>query len=149
MIQYSLVLRGNPADREQPEKAYATAQTRQTYDIRGLADHIVSHGCVYDRGDIEAIVDKAVACIQELLLDGYAVQLGDLGKFSVTLSSKGAARFEDFNPAVHVKKVTALWSKGPAFKNFLKNESTASKVKFELALTKRQAALAKKSAYGK
>lgn len=141
MIPYSLTMRSNPADREQPQKAYANAQSRQILDINQFAAHITGHGCVYSRGDIAAILTMAVDCIKEQILAGNAVQLGDLGKFSARLTCKGAPSFEEFNSQAHIRKVNVRWAPGTLFKN-LKDEAV-----FERVLTKDDLASAKKKAY--
>lgn len=141
MIPYSLSLRSNPMDIEQPKKAYANAQARQVLDINQFAAHITSHGCVYSRGDIAAILTMAVDCIREQVLAGNAVVLGDLGKFTARISSKGAKDFESFNTQSHIRKVNVRWVPGRTFQN-LKEEAT-----FERVLTLEGAANAKKEAY--
>ena len=50
-------------------------------DINRFAEHIASHGCVYKRADIVAILTMAVDCMREQLLGGQKIQLGDLGGF--------------------------------------------------------------------
>ena len=55
-INYSLVMRGNPSDPEADKLAYAVAQQKDVLDINAFADHIVSHGCVYSKGDIVGIL---------------------------------------------------------------------------------------------
>ena len=136
-------MRGNPQDREQPEKAYANAQTNGTLDLNAFAEHIISHGSVYSKGDILAIITIAIACIQELVLNGWAIDLGDLGKFAPRISSKGAASFEEFNCAAHIKKVSIRWTPTKILKN-LKDKAT-----FQRVLTKTEEAKAKQKIYGK
>ena len=50
MINYSIVMRGNPTDKTVAKKAYASAQYSEVMDINRFAEHIASHGCVYKRG---------------------------------------------------------------------------------------------------
>lgn len=133
-------MRSNPTDPEAAKKAYALAQASQVLDINDFAEHIITHGCVYAKGDLVGILTMTVDCIKEQLLAGNAVQLGDLGKFYLTLKSKGATSLEDFS-ASNIKKVNPKWAPGSNFKN-LKNEAT-----FELKLTKKAEAAAKKEAY--
>ena len=49
MINYSIVMRGNPTDKTVAKKAYASAQYSEVMDINRFAEHIASHGCVYKR----------------------------------------------------------------------------------------------------
>ena len=99
MIDYAVAMLKNPAHPEEPQKAYAFLQSRATLTIDELADHMASHGCNYDRGDIIAIIVKLVGCSKELMLDGYRIQLGDLGKLYLTCQSRGAEDKDKFTRA--------------------------------------------------
>ena len=70
MINCSIVMRINPLKKEEPKKAYACAQSTKKMDINQFAEHIATHGCVYSRADIAAILTMAVDCMRENLLDG-------------------------------------------------------------------------------
>lgn len=135
-------MRGNPTDESAPKKAYATCQSRGTLNLSAFAEHITSHGCVYSKGDILAILTMAVSCIREQALAGYAVELGDLGKFYVTLTSKGADDFEKFLPQSNIKKVSVRWQPGRDLGNL---KQVAS---FERVLPTKEADEAKKKKYG-
>ena len=96
MIDYALAMMANPMNENDPKKAYAFLQSRATLSIDEIADHMVAHGCQYDRGDIIAVIVKLVSCSKELMLDGYRIQLGDLGNFYLTCKCKGASSMELF-----------------------------------------------------
>lgn len=117
MINYSIVMRKNPQDKAAEPKAYASAQYTGVMSIDKFAAHIASHGSVYSRADITAVLTLAVDCIHEQLLAGQKIELGDLGAFSVTLQTKGAKSADEFNPAVHIKRVRARWEMGDKFLN--------------------------------
>ena len=119
MINYSIALRGNPIKPEEPKKAYAVAQCTSVLPLDKFAGHISSHGCVYQRADIMAILLMAVDCMKEQLLAGNKVELGDLGSFYVSLSSEGADTAADFRPDVHIRRVRVIWECGSAFANLL------------------------------
>lgn len=127
MINYSLVMRENPYDRGGRKKAYATAQYAELMDINQFAEHISSHGCVYNRADIVAILTLAVDCMRELLLAGKKISMGDLGSFYASLSSNGAPDPKCFNPAIYIKKVNVNWDRGALFKGLLE-EATFKEV---------------------
>ncbi len=99
MIDYAVTMMGNPLNPNDPRRAYAFLQSRATLTIDELADHMASHGCNYDRGDIIAIIVKLVGCSKELMLDGYRIQLGDLGKLYLTCQSRGAEDKDKFTRA--------------------------------------------------
>ncbi len=131
---------GNPTDPTAAKRAYAHAQAKDVLDINKFAEHIVSHGCVYSKGDIVGILTIAVACIKENLLAGNSIELGELGKFYISLGSQGARTFDEFT-AQNIKKVSAKWTPSKELKN-LRN-----KAEFERVLTKKDEAEAKKDAY--
>ena len=99
-------------------RAFAVAQYAEVMTIEKFAKHIATHGCVYSRADISAILYMAVDCMRELLLDGKKVRLGDLGDFSVSLSSRGAADAQSFT-AQNITDVKVVWDAGGEFKTLL------------------------------
>lgn len=139
MINYSIVMRGKPTDKETPKKAYATAQYSEVMDINRFSEHIASHGCVYQRADIVAILTMAVDCMRELLLGGQKIRLGDLGDFAISINSTGADTAADYNPAIHIKKLNVNWSPGKRFINLLKEAA------FNLVPTRKAAKLVVKA----
>ena len=82
-----------PADlalvKTEKQNAFAVAQYTGVMNIDKFSRHISSHGSVYSRADIAAILYLTVDCMREQLLEGKKIRLGDLGDFSVSLSSKG------------------------------------------------------------
>ena len=119
------------------QHAFAVAQYSDVMTIEKFARHIATHGCVYSRADISAILYLAVDCMREMLLDGRKIRLGDLGDFSVSLSSKGAETADKFS-AANITAVNVVWDCGQEFKNLL------AEAEFNLVATRAaQAALLK------
>ncbi len=102
------------------QNAFAVAQYAEVMNIEKFARHIASHGCVYSRADISAILYMAVDCMREMLLDGKKIRLGDLGDFSVSLNSKGAESAEKFS-AQNITAAKVVWDAGSEFKNLMKD----------------------------
>ena len=100
------------------QNAYAVAQYSDVMTIEKFARHIATHGCVYSRADISAILYLAVDCMREQLLEGKKIRLGDLGDFSVSLTSKGAETADKFS-AQNITDVKVLWEAGAEFKTLL------------------------------
>lgn len=123
MINVSVTLRENPAKREEPKKAYGTAQYTEKMTLEEFASHISSHNSVYDEGDVVAILSKAVKCLREMLLAGKKVELGSLGEFAVSLRSRGAASIKDYVPENYIERVNVVWTPGARFQD-LKKEAT-------------------------
>lgn len=86
--------------------------------IEKFARHIADHGTTYSRADIMAILYMAVDCMREQLLEGKKIRLGELGDFSVALSSKGAETAEKFS-SQNIQRVTVCWEPGSEFRNLL------------------------------
>ena len=86
---------------------FATAQYTEVMTIEKFARHIADHGTTYSRADIMAILYMAVDCMREQLLEGKKIRLGELGDFSVALSSKGAETAEKFS-SQNIQRVTLL-----------------------------------------
>lgn len=121
MIDLSVGLRVNPSSPTDPKKAYGYAQMSRTMDINEFAEHIASHGCVYGRADIAAILTMAVDCMRENLLNGACIKLGDLGSFRVSLHSTGADSIADFRTDVNIVGVSVIWTPGSRFTNMLED----------------------------
>ena len=100
------------------QNAFAIAQYADVMTIEKFARHIATHGCVYSRADISAILYMAVDCMREQLLEGKKIRLGDLGDFSVNLTSKGAETADKFT-AQNITGVNVVWDPGMEFKNLL------------------------------
>ena len=59
----------------------------------------------------------AVDCLREMLLNGYKIEMGDLGSFYISFSSEGTLTAKDFNPIHHIKSVNVNWQRGIDFLN--------------------------------
>lgn len=123
MINYNIVMLGNPAKPEEPKKAYSVAQYAEKMTLAEFSEHIADHKSVYDAEDVQAILGKAVKCLLEMLLAGRKVELGKLGDFSLTLQGKGTATAKEYNPDVCVEKVNVVWTPGKQFKNLKEKAS--------------------------
>ena len=100
------------------QNAFAISQYTDVMTIEKFAKHITSHGSVYSRADISAILYMAVDCMREMLLEGKKIRLGDLGDFSVLLGSQGAESADKFT-AQNINQVKIQWEPGKEFKNLL------------------------------
>ena len=100
------------------QNAFAISQYTDVMTIEKFAKHITSHGSVYSRADISAILYMAVDCMREMLLEGKKIRLGDLGDFSVLLGSQGAESADKFT-AQNINQVKVQWEPGKEFKNLI------------------------------
>ncbi|MBR6903754.1 MAG: hypothetical protein IKN32_02785, partial [Bacteroidales bacterium] len=77
---------------------------------------VAGHNGVFSRGTVQGVLSDACQCLVEQLLNGNKVQLGDLGKFWISLSSTGADSPESFT-ATNIKAVNIVFTPGPDFEN--------------------------------
>ncbi len=86
---------------------FAYVNRQGTLSTRGLAQHMVEHGVLTNRADVEAILIKLSECIPELVAQGYGVKLNGIGIFYPTIANVkgGAETVADFNLAQNVKGV--------------------------------------------
>jgi predicted histone-like DNA-binding protein len=130
MINYSISIMGTQPGTKKADitetKAYGTAQCNEILNLDAFAKHITSHGSVYHKADVAAVLTLAVSCLRELMLEGKRVKLGDLGTFHVELETEGAVTVEDFT-VQNIKQVNVRWTPGKDFKN-LRQEATFNRV---------------------
>ena len=83
---------------------FAHVNRQGTLTTRGLADHMIEHGLVGNRGDVVAMLAKLSECIPELVAQGYGVKLDGIGIFYPTIANKkgGADSVEDFSVTKNV-----------------------------------------------
>ena len=89
-LKYSLHMQKNPIHPDEPEKAYASLQLNGVLDINALAAHMSNHNSIYSKGTIVGVITDMCHCIKEAITEGNAVMLGDLGRFTPSITSEGA-----------------------------------------------------------
>ena len=89
-IKYRKVKRTpQPGENAGKELWYATVVTDREMSFEEFVDHISSHNSPYSRGTVHGVMMDMLDCMKELILDGKSVRLGDLGLFSIGMSSRG------------------------------------------------------------
>ena len=88
-------------------KYYARIHYIEPLNLRGLCEHILSHGSPFTRDVVEGVVTRLRNCIVELLSEGQGVKLDGLGTLRPTLENAtgGADSIKDFNVTEHVTGV--------------------------------------------
>ena len=71
-------------------KYYAKRFNPTVLGTRGLAEHMIGHGLIAERSEVEDVLNALQTCIPELLQQGMNVKLQGLGTFRATLSGRGA-----------------------------------------------------------
>ena len=118
MIDYSVYLAPNPANKEEAPKAYAKNQVRELMSFAKFTNHIAEHNGVFSRGNVKGVISDMCECLVEQLLNGNKVQLGELGTFGLTLKSKGAPSKEEYTTD-YIKSLNVQFTPGSDFDNLL------------------------------
>ena len=90
-------------------KFYARIVTDQSIDVASLAEHMANHNTPFSRGTIKGILEDAISCVKELLLDGKRVQLDNLVSFGLGIEHiMGAETADQFSVQRNVKSVKLI-----------------------------------------
>ena len=97
-LNYSIAMMGNPIKTDEPKKAYAKAQISQELTLKELSKQVASQTTV-SRADVSAVLIATVENLFEGLREGKQVDFGELGKFRLQITSRGAETAEKFTAA--------------------------------------------------
>ena len=110
-LKYRLVQNQNEHQPEAYKKWYIRAVQDRTLSFDDFVQHMADHNSPYSRGVIHGVLIDMLACLQELILDGKSVRLGELGLISLGISSKGVASVSEQVKGVHLLvRNTKTWS---------------------------------------
>ena len=130
-IQYSVAMQKNPLNENDPRRAYAKLQLTGVVSLDELAEHINHHNSVFSKGTIVGILTELGVCMRELILQGYKISLGTIGKFAPAISSKGAESLKSFS-SDNIIEMGINFTPGVSFDNLLRDaefeKTTARKV---------------------
>ena len=129
MIDYSIYLWKNPMDEKSVEMAYAKNQLEKVMPFDECVKHISDHNGVFTRGTVKGVVSDTCTCLVEQLLNGYKVAFGELGVFSISLTSDPAPSLKEFSTD-NIKAVNLLFTPGADFENL------RSKAEFNLVASR-------------
>ncbi|MBR4602778.1 MAG: DNA-binding protein [Prevotellaceae bacterium] len=87
---------------------YARAVQDRELDFDGFVQHMADHNTTFSRGTIHGVLMDMLDCLQELILDGKSVRLGELGLFSLGLRTKPSPSAKEFSAGQNVKSVHLL-----------------------------------------
>lgn len=106
----------SPLDEKSVEMAYAKNQVTKVMGFDEFVKHISDHNGVFTRGTVKGVVSDTCSCLVEQLLNGNKVQFGELGVFSISITSEPAPTLKDFSDD-NIKSVNILFTPGPDFEN--------------------------------
>ena len=112
------------------DKWYGKAVQDRTMDFEDFVTHMSEHNSPYSRGVIHGVLIDMLSCMQELVLDGKSVRLGELGLISLGMSTMPANTAAEFTAAnikgVHLNvRNTKTWSNQELRKRCRLTELTA------------------------
>ena len=99
-IKYKIISRKNPQEPDGAPQYYAKAVQDRSMDFEDFVSHMSDHNSPFSRGVIHGVLTDMLDCLQELVLDGKSVRLGDLGLFSVGLTGKTSATREEWDASL-------------------------------------------------
>ena len=114
-LNYSVPLRTNPIKKDEPAKAYATAQINGELSLKQLSRR-VSMQTTVSRADVVAVLISTVENLLDALQEGKQVDFGDLGKFRLQILNEGAESLEKFT-STNITGVSIQYIPGEDLKN--------------------------------
>lgn len=118
-ISYVVTPRVNPNDLTAPRKYYGIAKSSGEETVRQLANEI-SKRTNLSTAEVFATIEAFIDLIPERLAEGKIVRLGDFGSFSISISSEGVEKEENFT-AFNIKDNSLNFRPGKLVQNVLNN----------------------------
>ena len=94
-LNYSISMLSNPMKPGEAKKAYAKAQISQELTLKELS-RLVAGQTTVSRADVSAVLIATVDNMIDSLRAGEQVDFGELGKFRLQITSRGADSLEKF-----------------------------------------------------
>lgn len=113
-LNYSVAEKKNPRNPGKEGMYYAHVRTRGVLDKDGLIDRIDRRGSV-GKPDIVSVLINLEDIVTDALCNGEIVRLGELGSLSLSVSSQGCKRKEDFC-GKNITKVRTIFKEGKTLK---------------------------------
>lgn len=114
-LNYSIAMMGNPLKADDPKKAYAKAQISEELSLKELFKQVAAQTTV-SRADVSAVLISTVENLFEALRSGKQVDFGELGKFRLQVTSRGAETAEKFT-ATNITGVNIQYVPGEDLRN--------------------------------
>ena len=113
-LNYSIAMLGNPREKNDPYKAYAKSQINGEISLKELSKEVSTKSTVH-AADVYAVLIATTESMLAALKAGKQVDFGELGKFRLQITSKGAITAEDFT-ADNITGVTIQFIPGEDLK---------------------------------
>ena len=116
-VKFNVTPHKDPRDRNSPSKYYVTVRSSGRTDTNIIAKRINSMSTV-SSVDTAAVLEAFLHVVPEQLAEGHIVELGDFGRFRVSVSSEGAEHAEDVT-ARNITDVRVIFTPGKRFVQLL------------------------------
>ena len=94
-LNYSIAMLKNPQNQDESAKAYAKSQITGELSLKELSRRVAAQTTA-SRADVTAVIIATVENMIDGLRAGEQVDFGDLGKFRLQITSRGAETAEKF-----------------------------------------------------
>ena len=118
-VNYTVVPKINPRDRETEPKFYGNVKSSGDINIREMAERIQG-SCTVTKADVYAVLVALEDVISESIQKGEIVRLMDIGTLRVGISTKGALTEDKFDDSL-IKKARILFRPGTILQNAIAN----------------------------
>ena len=118
-LNYSIAMLPNPQEKDAPARAYAKAQINGEMSLKTLSKEVASR-CTVHAADVYAVLIASVEALFAALQEGKQVDFGELGKFRLQITSKGAVTAEEFT-AANIKGVNIQFVPGDDLKTIFQD----------------------------
>ena len=116
-VKFNITPRKDPRDQTLPPKYYARVKSSGRTDTHAVARRINSMSTV-SSVDTRAVLEAFLQVVPDELAEGNIVELGDFGRFRVSVSSDGEEHAEDVS-ARNITDVRVIFSPGRRFAQLL------------------------------
>lgn len=118
-MKYKLIQKANPREPKSQRKWYASPVKKGTVNNYQLSKDIASKSFL-TKGVVMNVIENMVNEIPRYLIEGYSVNLNDLGTLRLSLSNEGAHTPEKFS-SENIKNVRVIFTPSPEFRRTLLN----------------------------
>lgn len=120
-MEYSIVARENPLDRDAAPKFFPKPEWNQEITIRRLSERIAKN-CTLTPADVTAVLESFLSELPDYLKDGHPVRLGDFGILKLSFSANGQEQQENVS-ASDITNVRVLFRPSTRLKQELSTVS--------------------------
>ena len=124
-VSFGVIPRRNPQEKGTPPKWYGQIVSNGSISLEELAE-IIANRCTVKLADVLGVVTAFELEMRKALLNSEIVELDRIGRFRVTVSSKGAVTEDDYHQEL-IKGVNVRFSPAKYIKEVLSKTDFAKK----------------------